>query len=275
MSNSDSPQKRHYRKAEDCIGLKFNRLTVLRIVDRTARRNGARVECSCECGGSHIVAFESVKSGEARSCGCLKSEKLALPTSQRTKSAGARKRKNCGQTPEARRASKAKWRKLNPEKARACTERFYQRHPGGKAAHAAAFFQRHKAEIIAARRERRAVDPIYRLSHTLRSRIRRTIKIQGAFKRSKCFELLGCTLDECRAHIESLFTEGMSWELFMKGEIHLDHVRPIRAFNLSDPDQQALAFNFRNLQPLWALDNLSKSDKLPDGTRARMTPITL
>ena len=54
----------------------------------------------------------------------------------------------------------------------------------------------------------------------------------------------------------------MTWENFMKGEIHIDHIRPCSSFNLSDTEEQRKCFNYKNLQPLWAVDNLRKADKI-------------
>ncbi len=46
------------------------------------------------------------------------------------------------------------------------------------------------------------------------------------------------------------------------GELHVDHIKPCASFDLSDPEQQRLCFNYKNLQPLWAADNLSKADSI-------------
>ena len=42
---------------------------------------------------------------------------------------------------------------------------------------------------------------------------------------------------------------------------HIDHIRPCASFDLTDPEQQKQCFHYTNLQPLWAEDNLRKSDK--------------
>jgi hypothetical protein len=52
----------------------------------------------------------------------------------------------------------------------------------------------------------------------------------------------------------------MSWKNY--GKWHIDHIRPCSSFDLSDPQQQRTCFNYSNLQPLWAKDNLNKSNKL-------------
>ena len=53
----------------------------------------------------------------------------------------------------------------------------------------------------------------------------------------------------------------MTWEDFMNGKIHIDHIRPCASFNLNDPSQQKICFHYTNLQPLWAKDNLRKGTK--------------
>ena len=67
---------------------------------------------------------------------------------------------------------------------------------------------------------------------------------------------------DLKKHLENQFVEGMSWDNY--GEWQIDHIVPCASFDLSDPNQQRICFNFRNLQPLWAKDNQRKQDKLPE-----------
>ena len=75
-------------------------------------------------------------------------------------------------------------------------------------------------------------------------------------KSAPTMELIGCSIDELKHHLESKFTEGMSWDNY--GEWHVDHIKPCVLFDLSDPKQQRLCFNYKNLRPLWAIENLKK-----------------
>ena len=71
--------------------------------------------------------------------------------------------------------------------------------------------------------------------------------------------LLGCEIDYLMYHLQERFKPGMSWDNY--GDWHIDHIKPCAKFNLSDPRQQLKCFNYKNLQPLWAEDNLSKGAK--------------
>jgi hypothetical protein len=76
-------------------------------------------------------------------------------------------------------------------------------------------------------------------------------------KKDHTSKLLGYSYSEFRTHIESLFLDGMNW--FNHGEWHIDHIRPISSFDLdTDP---SIVNALDNLQPLWAIDNMKKSNK--------------
>ena len=50
----------------------------------------------------------------------------------------------------------------------------------------------------------------------------------------------------------------MNWNNCGLGGWEIDHILPCNSFDLSDPKQQELCFNYTNLQPLWAIDNIKK-----------------
>lgn len=91
-------------------------------------------------------------------------------------------------------------------------------------------------------------------------------RIYGALRPNKktvgSMDLVGCTLPRLRAHLESLFAPGMSWDNY--GKWHIDHIMPCSSFDLLDPAQQRECFHYTNLQPLWAEDNIRKRDKTPE-----------
>ncbi|WP_313194523.1 hypothetical protein [Shinella zoogloeoides] len=79
---------------------------------------------------------------------------------------------------------------------------------------------------------------------------------------------LGYSMADLRGHLEALFVDGMSWEAFKRGEIHIDHKTPLSRFDLSDPAQAVVAWSLTNLQPLWATDNMAKGAKTDEEWRA-------
>ena len=82
---------------------------------------------------------------------------------------------------------------------------------------------------------------------------------KNARKRSGLTDLLGISIDELRVYLEALFKDGMNWENY--GKWHIDHIIPISSFDLSTLNGQKEAMNYKNLQPLWALDNMRKGKK--------------
>jgi hypothetical protein len=73
-------------------------------------------------------------------------------------------------------------------------------------------------------------------------------------------ELVGCTVLELMAHLESLFLPGMTWENRSQWEV--DHIKPCASFDFKDPEQQKSCFHYTNLRPLWTADNRKKHAKI-------------
>jgi hypothetical protein len=101
-------------------------------------------------------------------------------------------------------------------------------------------------------------DPNRYLRMTCRSRISKALRHQHQRKSRGTTELLGCTIQQLKAHLQSQFKPGMSWSNY--GLWHIDHIKPCALFNLSIDSERMACFHYSNLQPLWATDNLSKSD---------------
>jgi hypothetical protein len=106
--------------------------------------------------------------------------------------------------------------------------------------------------------ERRKQDPAYKIERNCRGRISKAIN--RGDKAAKTKELLGCSIEELKDHLEGLFVEGMTW-LNYGLDWHIDHILPCCSFDLLQPEQQLICFNYKNLQPLWAKDNLKKGGK--------------
>ena len=113
--------------------------------------------------------------------------------------------------------------------------------------------------------------PVLKMAGNLRCRVGdafRTAKKLGfpAMKKTKTLDLLGAeSWDQVKEHLESKFLPGMSWE--NHGEWHIDHNKPVDYFiknkDFTDEKVQKECFHYLNLQPLWAVDNLRKNNKMP------------
>ncbi len=111
-------------------------------------------------------------------------------------------------------------------------------------------------------RRYRKEKPEFRILESVRRRVR--YALNGKSKSKKTLELLGCSSRFLRTYLESKWKAGMSWENYGFYGWHIDHVKPCSSFDLLDSEQQKACFNYTNLQPLWAHENFSKSDKMPD-----------
>ncbi len=100
-------------------------------------------------------------------------------------------------------------------------------------------------------------DTVFKVKEYLRHRIYSALK--GNTKSLSTMFLIGCEIDYLMYLIQEKFTEGMSWDNY--GDWHIDHIKPCAKFDLSKPSEQVKCFNFTNLQPLWAKDNLKKGSK--------------
>jgi len=110
------------------------------------------------------------------------------------------------------------------------------------------------------RKERCLTDINFKLAKNLRTRLYNAIK--GNFKSGSAVRDLGCTVDELKIYLAKQFKEGMTWENWSFEVWHVDHIIPLAVFNLEDRNQLLQAVHYSNLQPMWAKENISKSDKI-------------
>jgi hypothetical protein len=103
-------------------------------------------------------------------------------------------------------------------------------------------------------RERKQTDDLFRLKNVLRQRTCLAFKRQGYAKNTKTQQMLGVDYEVAKAHIERQFKKGMSWS--NHGEWHIDHIIPLASAK-TEAELIKLC-HYRNLQPLWAEENLSK-----------------
>lgn len=109
------------------------------------------------------------------------------------------------------------------------------------------------------RKHRYHNDPQFKLRVILGTRLNKALKTHS--KSTSILNLIGCSMDELKEHIEKQFTDVMSWEnhgIYWE----IDHILPCDSFNLIDIEQQKQCFHYSNLQPLPKIDNRIKSNKI-------------
>ena len=160
------------------------------------------------------------------------------------------------------------WCKKNPDKLKKITKRFYAKNKYKINKYAAEFREKNK-EILKLRRRknkhkvaeyiknRLAKDKLFKMQWMLRTRIRNAFKAKKWIKTNTTKFILGCSFIEAKNHIESLFLHGMTWD--NHGEWHIDHKKPL---SLAKTEKELIELcHYKNIQPLWAADNLKKGNK--------------
>lgn len=135
--------------------------------------------------------------------------------------------------PEQNRKMIKAWETANKEYVRACKNRYAK--------------------------EYKKTNPEAKVVFNIRRRLNDVLKGR---KHKKTLELLGCSLMELKLYIEAKWTVGMTWENYGPAGWHIDHIFPLSKANLLDPKEVERVCHYTNLQPLWALDNCRKSNKL-------------
>jgi len=138
----------------------------------------------------------------------------------------------------------------------------YKTNPEKRKASQQAYIERNRDLIRERKRlwkiNKKATDPLYKMKENLRRRTAKAFKTKSWRKSLGTETLLKGTYQEVFDHIESQFTEGMTWE--NQGEWHIDHIIPLDSAKTQEDIIKL--FNYTNLQPLWAIDNIKKGSKV-------------
>lgn len=155
-----------------------------------------------------------------------------------------------------------KWKSNNPDRVRKSRLKSYYKHKEKINKYAREYKKKNKDTLKVKNRQyvmkKYHEDINFRLKVLLRGRLWKVITRNS--KKSSSLSLLGCTIEDLKSHLEKQFTKGMTWENY--GKWHIDHIKPCSSFDLTNLEQQKICFHYTNLQPLWAKDNIKKSDKI-------------
>jgi len=159
----------------------------------------------------------------------------------------------CSYKKEWRRSNKKhldNYQKLNKEKRRE-TQRLYEK--------------KNKESIKKKKRiyvkEKHKTDPVFKLRRNLRTRLGGILKNKR--KVGSAVKDLGCTGEELKLYLETLFEPGMSWKNYgnKEGQWSIDHIIPLSKVDLTNREEFLKVCHYTNLQPMWHIDNIKKSNK--------------
>ena len=108
-------------------------------------------------------------------------------------------------------------------------------------------------------KKEREINPRFKLERNIRSRLYHFLKRHQMKKKTKTFKYIGCTPSELKIYLEKKFKPGMNWQNY--GKWHIDHVKPLSMFDITNEKELYVACNFKNLQPMWALENVTKGNR--------------
>ena len=169
--------------------------------------------------------------------------------------------------PEQMKKKGAAWRAAHPDQVKKAASAWRAAHPDSDKKAAAAWRAAHPDQVkkVSAAwraahpgyyRDRCLINPQFKLAKRLRVRL--YLALKGGYKAGSAVRDLGCTIPELRRHLETQFKPGMTWGTWGPRGWHVDHIKPLAAFDLTDHEQFLRAVNFSNLQPLWASENIRK-----------------
>ena len=249
MDNVIVSTDKHY-KVRDLSGQKFGMLQVLRFVGINERRN-ALFECRCDCGNNVIRVGSELKRkrDKRKNCGCYKFNRINIDRNHKICSKcnidknidefGKQSAKSDGRSVYCKKC----WRELSSTYRIKNIDRY-----------------RKNYRLWIKR------SPHKRMVKVLRSRVNCAIKRKTKLSKKyrvesiKIAELVGCSIDNLILWIENQFDGDMKWENY-GSYWHIDHIKPCAMFDLTDEKQCLECFNYSNLQPLRASENMKKGAK--------------
>lgn len=156
------------------------------------------------------------------------------------------------------------YRKNNKEKVDLAYMEYKRKYPERRIESSKKYKENHKDKISEYRKyysnKRRKESEIIRMSENIRRRINSILKRKGFYKKNKTFSIVGCTPIQLKEHLESMFSDGMTWENYGFYGWHIDHIIPLSS--AKNEEELKKLCHYTNLQPLWCKDNLSKGSKI-------------
>lgn len=262
-------------KLLDLTGQRFGQLVALE-----QAKLGGRIAwlCRCDCGSQKVIRSSALTSGNSTSCklpgrhtqkavvdfpiyGPFISRQLAQQRGYKwyVIDAPCKKGHAC-----ERQTANARCRECGAEKNTANCRRWYNekgRDQVIEQARAWAQSNPDRRRQVRSRHAKKALaTPQGKIKRACRRRVVNALMAQSLKKTERTEELMGCSVEFMAQHIQKQFTDAMTWENYGRKTWHIDHIRPCESFDLEDPAQRAICFNWRNQRPLSAIENMIKKD---------------
>ena len=159
---------------------------------------------------------------------------------------------------------KKEYRINNPDLVRKNSRRSHEKNKENNNKRSLIYYYNNKSRLIKKNTNykinRRKVDIQFKLRHILGNRLLRAL--ESSSKTGSAVRDLGCTIPELKFYLEGQFQDGMTWENHSRTGWHIDHKVPLDFFDLTDREQLLQAVHYTNLQPMWAKENIKKSNKI-------------
>lgn len=147
---------------------------------------------------------------------------------------------------------KQAWRAENPEKVADQKRRYKKRNP----------------DKVKAQKARTQARRLTNVNGQIDADIRMALNINMRFLLrygKDVYQLLGYDAADLMAALEGKFQPRMNWRNYGINGWHVDHIFPLSRADYDSPECEAFkkVWSLDNLQPLWAEENIAKSDILP------------
>jgi hypothetical protein len=153
---------------------------------------------------------------------------------------------------------KQNWRKNNPEEYKKQNKIYWGKNKDIQTDKKKIWIENNRVKYNSYWTNRKKNDTEFKLLMGMRSRLCNYLKKLNIRKNNKTFDIVGCSPEFLKEHLETQFTDGMSWD--NRSDWHIDHIIPLSSAKTEDELYKLC--HYTNLQPLWAEDNLKKSNKI-------------
>ena len=175
---------------------------------------------------------------------------------------GERNRQWRKNNPEKMKESREKWKINNPEKLKMIKDQWCKDNPE----YNKQYRTKNKENILEYQKKYNTIKRKTNIKYSLNCRI--TLAIWRSLKGNKngqhWEDLVGYTLNDLIKHLKKTMPKGYTWQDYLEGKLHIDHIIPRSIFNFTNPEHIDFkhCWALKNLRLLSVKENLSKSNKL-------------